>query len=112
MPEEQLVRVNTEPGAPAQFRMMAMPQGQSVFDPEPQSSAVPLTHYLWILRRHLWKIAAFVVVSVIATFVVSSRLTRIYEATATVDVDRQAPSGIVGQDAQRLAAANDADQFL
>jgi polysaccharide biosynthesis transport protein len=113
MAEEQLLRLSSESNLAPQFRMMAMPQQQQpVFDPEPQTSAVPLTHYLWILRRHLWKIAAFVVVSIVATFVVSSRLTRIYEATATVDVDRQAPSGIVGQDAQRLAAANDADQFL
>jgi capsular exopolysaccharide synthesis family protein len=78
---------------------------------EPEEQTVPLSHYLWILKRHRWKILAFVLTSVIATVVVSSRLTPIYEATATIDVDRQAPSGVIGQDANRIAP-NDADQFL
>ena len=30
-------------------------------DYEPQAAHVPLAHYLWILRRHGWKIAGFVV---------------------------------------------------
>ena len=47
----------------------------------------------------------------LATFIVSSRLQPIYESTAAVDVDRQAPSGVVGQDSNRLSV-NDADQFL
>ena len=47
----------------------------------------------------------------ISTVVVSSRLTPIYESTAIVDIDRQAPPGVIGQDAARLAP-NDADQFL
>jgi capsular exopolysaccharide synthesis family protein len=80
---------------------------------EPEAPAVPLSHYLWILRRHRWKILAFVATCVLATAVVSSRLQPIYESTATVDVDRQAPSEVVGQDSTRSAAApNDADQFL
>jgi capsular exopolysaccharide synthesis family protein len=83
-----------------------------VFDPEPTPVSVPLGHYLWILRRHAWKIAAFVGLAVVAAFVVSSRITPVFEATATVDVDRQAPSGIVGQESQRTSSVNDADQFL
>jgi capsular exopolysaccharide synthesis family protein len=78
---------------------------------EPEEAAVPLSHYLWILKRHRWRIMAFALVSVVSTVVVSSRLTPIYESTATIDVDRQAPAGIIGQDAARLAP-NDADQFL
>lgn len=80
-------------------------------DNEPDSASVPLSHYLWILRRHVWLIAAFVTACVIATFIVSKRLTPIYESTATVDVDRQAPQGIMGQEAMRNTP-NDADQFL
>ena len=80
---------------------------------EAEAPSVPLSHYLWVLRRHLWKIVAFVVICVLATAVVSSRLQPIYESTATVDVDRQAPSEVVGQDSSRTdAAPNDADQFL
>ena len=79
---------------------------------EPDAPAVPLSHYLWILRRHVWKIVASVATCLLATFIVSARLQPIYQATATVDVDRQAPSEIVGDDSTRSAAPNDADQFL
>jgi succinoglycan biosynthesis transport protein ExoP len=72
---------------------------------------VPLSHYLWILKRHRWKILAFVGSVVAATAVISSRLTPIYESTATVDIDRQMPAGVIGQEATR-APLNDADQFL
>jgi polysaccharide biosynthesis transport protein len=78
---------------------------------EPQAAHVPLAHYLWILRRHGWKIAAFVAGVVLATLIVSLRLTPIYESTATVDVDRQMPTGVLGQEALQNAT-NDADQFL
>src|ERR1039457_5985087 len=77
----------------------------------PEQSAVPLAHYLWILRRHRWKILAFVFACVVATLIVSARLTPIYESTVTVDIDRQMPSAIIGQAAAR-APLNDADQFL
>src|ERR1039457_4565705 len=49
--------------------------------------------------------------AVAPTLVVSSRLTPIYEATASIDIDRQAPPAVIGQDAARTAP-NDADQFL
>ena len=79
--------------------------------PEPEESVVPLSHYFWILRRHKWRILAFILVCVASTVIVSSRLTPIYEATASIDVDRQAPPAVIGQDAARMAP-NDADQFL
>jgi succinoglycan biosynthesis transport protein ExoP len=72
---------------------------------------VPLSHYLWILRLHRWKILSFIAASVLATVIVSSRLVPVYEATATIDVDRQSPPGIIGEEARR-SALNDADQFL
>ena len=77
----------------------------------PEEPVVPLSHYLWILRRHKWRILTFVLACVTATVIVSSRLTPIYEATATIDIDRQAPMGIVGQEATRNTS-EDADQFL
>jgi len=79
---------------------------------EPQAPAVPLSHYLWILRRHRGKMAAFVATCLLVTLIVSSRLQPIYESTAAVDIDRQAPTEVVGQDSTREAAPNDADQFL
>jgi capsular exopolysaccharide synthesis family protein len=81
-------------------------------DFEPEAPSVPLSHYLWVLRRHLWEMIAFVTTCVLVTAVVSARLQPIYESTATVDVDRQAPSEVVGQDSTRSSAPNDADQFL
>ncbi len=91
------------------------PQTFSVpsYTPEPESGdeSLPVSHYLWILRRHRWKILAFVLFSVIATYVVSKRLTPIYESTATVDIDRQTPTAALGQDSVRTPTF-DADQFL
>lgn len=81
-------------------------------EPDLEEPRVPFSHYLWILRTHCLKIVVFVGVCMFGTYVASSRLTPIYEATTTVNVDRLAPSGIIGQDAQRSSAANDADQFL
>ena len=75
------------------------------------SPQVPLSHYLWILRCNWWKILLFISCSMAATTVISMRLTPIYESTVTVDVDRQVPSGIIGQEATR-STTNDADQFL
>jgi capsular exopolysaccharide synthesis family protein len=78
---------------------------------EPQTTHVPLAHYLWILRRQAWKIVAFVVATILATLIVSLRLTPIYESTVSVDIDRQVPTGVLGEEATR-SATNDADQFI
>jgi succinoglycan biosynthesis transport protein ExoP len=78
---------------------------------EPEEGRLPLSQYLWILKRHRWRIGGFVALAVIGTVIVSSRLTPIYESTATVDVDRQTPSGVVGQDSARTVL-NDSDQYL
>lgn len=106
MTEYTLERSLPAPGA------LAPPErpGASV-EPEPEMPGVPLRHYVGVLRRHAGKIAAFVTASVVATAIVSSRLRPIYEATATVDVDRQTPTGVIGAEAVR-AASNDAEQFL
>ena len=78
---------------------------------EPQAGHVPLAHYLWILRRHAWKIAIGVAATTAAALIVSLRLTPIYESTATIDIDRRMPTGVLGQEASEIVN-NDADQFL
>src|SRR5258708_24728105 len=83
----------------------------STWDVEPEEQAVPLSHYLWVLRRHRWKILSFVAISVVSTLIVSKRLTPIYESTATVDVDRRVPTGVMGQESMQ-SNVNDSDQFL
>src|SRR5579862_317633 len=74
---------------------------------EPQSAHVPLAHYLWILRRHAWKIVAFVAGTALAALIISLRLTPIYESTTTVDIDPQMPTGVLGPEAMQNAL-NDA----
>jgi uncharacterized protein involved in exopolysaccharide biosynthesis len=78
---------------------------------EAEAPAVPLAHYLWILRRHYWKIIAFVATCVLVTAIYSARLQPIYESTATVNVDFQAPSGVVGQNSTSAYIA-DPESFL
>lgn len=77
---------------------------------EPEAPGVPLSHYLWVLRRHYWKIAVFVAICVLTTALICARLQRIYESTATVAIDAQSPSQPVGQDAMPLWI--DWDAFL
>lgn len=81
-------------------------------EPEIDEGTLPLSHYFWTVRRHRYKILVFIAASVLATYVVSSRMTPIYEATATIDIDRHTPQGIVGQEAQRIMGPNDSDQFI
>ena len=101
-----------EPNLPAvqePLRLAQLPLLDAEYEPQP--AHVPLAHYLWILRRHGWKIAGFIAGTVLATLIVSLRLTPVYESTVTVDVDRQMPTGVLGQEAMQNAT-NDADQFL
>ncbi len=100
---------NNLPALPMAYNVP--PPGWYGPDPEPEEPTVPLSHYLWILKRHRWKIVGFVAACVISTFVVSQRVTPIYESTATIDVDRRTPPGVLGQEATQYPEF-DADQFL
>jgi succinoglycan biosynthesis transport protein ExoP len=66
-----------------------------------------LSQYLWVVKRHRWKLVGFVVFSVIATVIVSKRLTPLYESTAVIDIDRQTPAAVLGD--QNTATVNSAD---
>ena len=83
----------------------------STGEDEVNETRVPLSEYIGILRRYRWRILAFCSAVALATLLISIRLTPIFESSATVDIDRQTPSGVVGQDASR-SVVNDADQFL
>jgi polysaccharide biosynthesis transport protein len=104
--QERLSALTEPERAPACY-----PHAYGFADSEPEEARIPLSQYLWIVKRYRWRISGFVAGAVIATLIVSARLTPIYESTATVDIDRQTPPGVVGQDATR-SALNDADQFL
>lgn len=104
------------PELPAGALMVAPPpgwMGSTGLPPEGEQdqASVPLSHYVYLFRRHRWKILGWVVAVTLATWMVSSRIQPIYESTATVDIDRQSPQGVIGQESVRNAV-NDADQFL
>ena len=98
------------PAVPEPYRAVNSPL---IVDAEYESAPahVPLAHYLWILRRHGWKMLGFVALVVLCTVVVSLRLTPIYESTATIDIDRRMPTGVLGEESTQ-SVNNDADQFL
>lgn len=79
-----------------------------------QPAAVAPSHYLQVIWRQRWKILLFIGTVMLATYIVSSRLTPVYEATAKIDVDRSVPTGIVGQEAAQTTntSSDDADAFL
>jgi len=80
-------------------------------EPEPENASAPMSHYLWILRRHRWRMLAFVAAITAATWFISKQLTPIYESTVTIDIDRQTPQGVIGTESTR-SMLNDVDQFL
>jgi len=92
-------------------RVLVYPQQPDESNSEQE--ATPLSHYLWVLHRFRWKILAFMAFCVIATVIVSKRLTPLYQATATVDIDRRLPSGVLGeQSSNSMAGSADIEQFL
>ena len=74
--------------------------------------SLPLSHYVWILRRHVWKIVAFIAACVLVTFIVSSRLKPVYESSATINIDPLAPSTVVGQASGNSSSTVDTDIFF
>lgn len=77
-----------------------------------QTNRSHLAQYWWIVKRHRWKLLGFVVFSVIATVIISKRLTPLYESTAVIDVDRQTPSAVLGDANTAAASAEDMQNFL
>jgi succinoglycan biosynthesis transport protein ExoP len=80
---------------------------------ETAEGVVPLSHYLWVVRRQAWKICALILSSIILTFVISSRLQPVYESTAAISIDREAPNALIGDNArQQVASTQDADHYI
>lgn len=111
---------NDYPGLPSPERGL-QPTGEfrlgsqlapATLDLDQTESSLPISHYLWVLRRHAWKIIGFVMFVVTATIIISARLEPIYEATASVYVDRQEAKNIVGSDSEGGGSVADGEQFL
>src|SRR5262245_59306389 len=77
--------------------------------PKPKPS---ILSHLSVIRRHWWKIGLFVVAAVVSTALISRRIQPMYESTALIDADRQASSGVIGEDAARSYSESDTDEFL
>src|ERR1700722_4500380 len=71
-----------------------------------------LSQYLWVVKRHRWKLLGFVVFSVIATVIVSKRLTPLYESTAVIDIDRQTPAAVLGNESTSAVNSTDVESYL
>src|SRR5882757_2440555 len=90
--------------------VLASPRRRSRVASRPPAN-IPLKHRLWVIRQSLPAICMFAAVCTLTTAIVSFKLTPVYEATATIDVDRRAPTGVVGQDAA-ISDTGDTEQFL
>lgn len=96
---------------PGVERVLVYPQQPE--ETSPEEEVTPLSHYLWVLHRYRWKILGFTAFCVIATIIISKRLTPLYTATATVDIDRRLPSGVLGDKSENAVSDSaDAEQFL
>lgn len=84
----------------------SLPSGSEGLEP-----AVPLSHYLWVVRRNWIKISAFVILCMIVGVVVAKIMTPKYESTASINVDLKAPYGVVGQ-AAGAPPSTDMDTFV
>lgn len=114
MQKEQQGLVPSDPrvGVPAVVERVAYYQVPTQ-EADNEGEAIPFAHYLWMLSRHKWRLLLFVATSVAATIFVSSRLTPYYQSTVTIDVDRFAPVGVIGQDANsRTTTTTDSDTYL
>jgi succinoglycan biosynthesis transport protein ExoP len=79
----------------------------SLLQPKPETDDVlPLDHYFWLLKRHLWTIVATVVFSTALTAIFCFYVTPVYEATASIAIDHQLPSTAIGQDSAPTETGN------
>jgi succinoglycan biosynthesis transport protein ExoP len=92
-----------------EFSVVGQSYPLSNSQPEPKPSFL---RHRAVLTRHWWKIAAFVLFVVGLTAHLSNKLQPMYESTAVIDADRQATSGVIGEEAARSYSTSDGDEFL
>jgi capsular exopolysaccharide synthesis family protein len=80
--------------------------------PAAGSKAPPsFSDYLVLLWQHRWLILGAAAVAVLLAYVISHQMPRLYEATLTIDVDRQSTSGILNPEVVQNSPT-DMDQFM
>ena len=97
--------------------LMPSPGAIAVVPPDEadlEERSLPLSHYLWVLKCQRRKIFFFVLGCLVATYLVCSHLTPLYDAITTIDIDREMPRGTMGDSsaASTFVSPLDADQFL
>jgi len=89
------------------------PAASPVLDFEGEEAGLPLRHYWWVLQNQWWKILLFATIVTGLTAVVTLRMTPIYEATATLYIDRSEARAVIGQEANAAGAAlGDTEGFI
>jgi len=79
--------------------------------PPADTPAMLIRHYFWVVRRRWWVLLLLVALASGATYWWSKRITPLYESTASIDLDFQAPAGVVGDESRQLLS-NNTEQFL
>ncbi|MDZ7638305.1 MAG: polysaccharide biosynthesis tyrosine autokinase [Bryobacterales bacterium] len=72
---------------------------------------VPITQYLYAIYRNRWRIVPFTMLSIVATLLVSLRMTPLYEAITVLDVDRNGEVEAVGSESRSASPVN-TEQFM
>jgi len=76
-----------------------------------EGERMALPQYFASLRRHWLRIVVLCIASVLAAYIISKRITPVYESTASLEIDRQNPAGLIGHDAAP-SFINDSDQYI
>jgi capsular exopolysaccharide synthesis family protein len=71
-----------------------------------------LAHLIRIVMRQKWKLLAFIALAMMAAVVLQFTLTKLYEATAEVKIDRHSAQGVLGQEASQVSSVDDMDQII
>ncbi|MGA2715359.1 MAG: AAA family ATPase [Bryobacteraceae bacterium] len=95
---------------PEQIPARDMARSVDAFSLTP-SNGTPIGYYSMIAKRNGWTIFGAVAITLALTYGVSSLMTPVYEATATVDIDLRTPIGVLGNDSHQVSTP-DADQFM
>ncbi len=107
--------VHTGPGPAEPVRLygpLASPGSAGSLAAAPvEGDTVPLAHYVWLVQRNQTPVTAIVLATSLLAFAVAWRLDPVYEATATVEVDRQMLGAGLGTESAALAPL-DAEQHL
>src|ERR1700753_731451 len=77
-----------------------------------QLSGPSLSQYLWVVKRHRWKLLGFVFFALIPAVICPKPLPPLYESTAVIDIDRQTPAAVLGNENTATVNSADVENYL